>query len=67
MIALGLNKENGYTDGAFFFHGRTEYCNYPAPDPSSIGTIDMVFQIQFCAASTPTLPMTWGRVKSTYR
>jgi hypothetical protein len=65
---LILNGNNAYPDGGFWLHGRSFISGCRVrPDPRQLGPDDMIFEVEFCSPTVPTLPATWGRVKASYR
>ena len=63
-----FDNKNDYPDGDMWLHGRTVFsgCRLRA-FPEEFPDLDLVFSIEFCNLTTPTLPSTWGAVKDRYR
>jgi len=61
-----LNGNNAYPDGAFYLTGRSFDCVL-RDTPTLFANVDIVFEMQFCSLTAPTLPKTWGRLKARYR
>jgi hypothetical protein len=65
-IQMLMNSYNGYPGGCVWLHGRSLDClmrNYP----SQFSDVDLIFRVEFCELTTPTVQETWGRVRAAYR
>ena len=61
-----LNVANAYPDGAFYLTERSLACVLREA-PAVYSNVDLVFEMEFCRATTPTVALSWGALKDAYR
>jgi hypothetical protein len=63
LVADDLKDD--YHGGSMWAFGRSD-C-YLRPFPQQFPVTDLIFEIEFCDAVTPTKKTTWGHLKAIYR
>jgi hypothetical protein len=68
VFQIVQNCSNAYPSGMLWVHDRVTFppCHLRG-GPASYPTADLVFTVEFCQSTVPTLPVTLGKVKAIYR
>jgi hypothetical protein len=61
------DDRNLYSDGIAWITGRANLGCYLAPVEGGDDNLDLISHIEFCTATTPTIPASWGALKVIYR
>jgi hypothetical protein len=61
------DDRNPYPDGISWLTGRANAGCYLAQVEGGEDVTDLIFRIEFCTATTPTIPASWGALKMIYR